>query len=92
MLKNNKMLMKSNKNNGGIRMKKWIKLNNGTLVNLDRVCYIEKDKVPKFEKIVYQIIFDYGSVSTSYVEEDFSNEKERDSRFDEIEAMLIEIL
>lgn len=80
-------------------MPKWIELNNGDLVNIDVICNIRKEnyikhrenlysgEIKEFEK--YSIAYD-GSINSNDYEEDFAYEKDRDKRFEEIKAMLLD--
>lgn len=66
-------------------MAKWIELNNGELVNLDLISNVRKCLEISGNGNIYEIEFngDYDA------EETYTDEEERDKRFEEIKAMLI---
>lgn len=71
-------------------MAKWIELNSGRLLNLDRVGDIAKFQYTLYGKLYYSIIYDYDThPDCGYMEEKFDKEEKRDKRFEEIKAMLI---
>lgn len=68
-------------------MAKWIELNNGELVNLNMIYNIKKETITLTNDYKYSISF----CSTSdAVDEIYSDESERDKRFEEIKAMLLD--
>ena len=71
-------------------MAKWIELNTGELVNIDITCNISKhDKWLECEsrRYRYDIVYKYNSDAEL---ECFYDEVERDKRFEEIKAMLLD--
>lgn len=68
-------------------MAKWIELNNGELVNLDMIYNARKFNERRYNNDTYNI--EYFSKS-DVVDEIYNDENERDKRFEEIKAMLIE--
>ena len=71
-------------------MAKWIELNTGELVNLDITCNIRKFDILldiHSGKYRYEIEYEYNSGTET---ECFHDEIERDKRFEEIKAMLLD--
>ena len=69
-------------------MAKWFELNSGELVNLDKIYNIRKYNETMYESKSYNIEYHCeGDIVSEY----YNDENERDKRFDEIKAMLLEI-